>query len=166
MNRRQWRETVEIVGVVSIVASLLLVAWEIHRANRIAAAGLEIRLEQSFAELHGARASVPELARLFPKLASPEGHLTTATEASQIKGLVQHAVEVYRSAQIAHDHGLLPEARLAAYTSDLARMLDTYPGLAPYFIAMHEADPDMHKMKVFQPVRSLDANRATGIGKD
>lgn len=162
MNRRHWRETVEIVGIVSIVASLLLVAWEIHRANRIAAAALEVRLDQGFAELHGARASMPDLARLFPKLASPDGHLITATEASQIKGLVRHAVEVYRSAQIAYDRGLLGKVRLVAYTADLARLLEAYPGLAPYFVSAHEADPEMQKMTVFEPVRKLDANRAAG----
>ena len=93
MNRRHWRETVEIVGIISIVASVLIVAWEIHRANRIAVAGIEMRLNQGIAELHGERALAPDFARLFPKLGSPEGHLITATEASQIKGLASRMVE-------------------------------------------------------------------------
>jgi hypothetical protein len=165
MNRRNWRETVEIVGIVSIVASLLLVAWEIHRANRIAAASLEVQLQLSFAELQGARAITPDFARLFPKLGSPEGHLITATEASQIKGLAMSMVEVYRAAQVAHDHGLLDDARLANYTSRLATMLETYPGLARYLAALHDADPEIRTMPVFRPVRDRDARRAP-VGND
>jgi hypothetical protein len=34
MKNRHLRETVEIIGVISIVASLLLVAWEVRQANR------------------------------------------------------------------------------------------------------------------------------------
>ena len=113
MNRRHWRETVEIVGIVSIVASLPLVAWEIHRANHISAAALELELAQGVAELPRARAVAPDFARLYPKLASPEGHLITATEASQSSGLARRIVETYRSVQIAHDRGLLDDAGAA-----------------------------------------------------
>lgn len=156
MNRRHWRETVEIVGIVSIVASLLLVAWEIHRANRIATAALEVGIVQEFAELPRARAVSPEFARLYPKLGSPEGHLITATEASQTAGLARQIVESYRSVQIAHDRGFIGDARLSVYASDLAGLLIAYPGLVPYLHAIHDTDPELRTMPVFLPLRDLD----------
>lgn len=160
MNRRHWRETVEIVGIVSIVASLLLVAWEIHRANQIAEAALELELAQGLAELPAARAITPEFARLYPKLESPEGHLITATEASQIRGLAKRIVETHRAAQIAHDHRLLDDARLAVYVADLAALLQGYPGLVPYLRAIHDSDAEMRTMPVFQPLRDLEKQEA------
>lgn len=166
MNRRHWRETVEIVGIISIVASVLIVAWEIHRANRIAVAGIEMRLNQGIAELHGERALAPDFARLFPKLGSPEGHLITATEASQIKGLASRMVEVYRSAQIAHDQGLLADARFAVYASNLTGMLEAYPGLVPYLRDIHDADPEIRNMAIFQPLRALEESPAPAAGDD
>jgi hypothetical protein len=156
MNRRHWRETVEIVGIVSIVTSLLLVAWEIHRANGIAAAALELDLALGMAELPAARAAAPEFARIYPKLGSPEGHLITATEASQTRGLARQIVETYRAAQIAYDRGLLDDARLAVYVADLAGLLQAYPGLIPYLRSIHETDPELRTMPVFQPLRDLD----------
>jgi hypothetical protein len=159
MDRRYWRETVEIVGIVSIVASLLLVAWEIHRANSIAVAGLELELAQGFDEMRGARAIAPDFARLFPKLGAPEGHLITATEASQAKGLARHIIEIYRSAQIAHERGLLEDARLSIYISDLASLVESYPGLVPYLLEIHDADQEIRNMPVFQPIRDVDAVR-------
>ena len=43
MNDRHLREIVEIVGVISIVAALLLVAWEIRQANHMTATEIELR---------------------------------------------------------------------------------------------------------------------------
>lgn len=166
MNRRHWRETVEIVGVVSIVAALLFVAWEIDRGRQVAAVDVELRLAQGIAEIHAARATTPDFARLFPKLGSPEGHLITATEASQIKGLVLHLVDVYRSAQIAHDRGLLDDTRLSGYVQDLAGMLNRYPGLVPYFVALHDTDPDVRTMPVFRPVRDVREQRPAAGAND
>ena len=156
MNREHWRETVEIVGIVSIVASVLLVAWEIHRANRIAAVALELELSQELAVLPSARALTPDFARLYPKLGSPEGHLITATEASQIVGLSKQIVATYRSAQIAHDRGILDDASLAVYVADFVNILQSYPGLVPYLRAIHDADPRIRTMPVFQPLRDMN----------
>ena len=166
MNREHWRETVEIVGIVSIVASVLLVAWEIHRANGIAAAALELELAQELGQLPVARAATPEFARLFPKLGSPEGHLITATEASQTRGLARRVVETYRTAQIAHDRGLLNDARLAVYVANLAGLLDLYPGLVPYLRVIHDADPEIRTMPIFQPLRDLEKQGSSARSSD
>jgi hypothetical protein len=90
MKNRHLRETVEIIGVISIVASLLLVAWEVRQANRIAAAQIEMQLAHGFNEMNMSRATTPDFARLFPKLNSPGNHLVTATEESQLQGLAWH----------------------------------------------------------------------------
>ena len=155
MNRKHWRETVEIVGIVSIVTALLLVAWEIHRANRIAQAHLTLELEQNLVAFHGNRAMTPDYARIFPKLSLPEGHLITATEASQIQGVVLQMVATYRAVQDAYDNGMLDEARFAAFTSELVRTIEEYPGLEPYLRAVYDADPAMARMPVFRAIRDL-----------
>jgi CHASE2 domain-containing sensor protein len=36
MKNKNWRDVAEIVGIVSIVAGLILVAWEVRQANNIA----------------------------------------------------------------------------------------------------------------------------------
>jgi len=160
MHRRHFREAVEIVGVVSIVASLLLVAWEVRQANRIAAAEIEIQLRQGINVLNVARATTPEFARLFPKLAAPAGHLITATEDSQFKGIAWQMINLNWAAQIAHNHGLLSDARLESYTSSVEQVLEAYPGLHNHLIAIYSANPELQQSRVFDPLSDLIERRS------
>lgn len=159
MKDRHLREIVEIVGVISIVAALLLVAWEIRQSNRIAVAEIEMRLGDEFDELHLQRATKPDFAKLYPKMNSPGKHLVTATEESQIQGLAEHLVNLYYSAQVAHDNGLLDAQGLESYRQDLAQTLERLPGLAPAIVRIHESTLEMRAMPVFQPLRDLEARR-------
>lgn len=159
MKNKHLRETVEIIGVVSIVAALLLVAWEVRQSNRIAAAQIEMQLTNGFNEMNMRRATNPDFARLFPKMNSPENHLVTATEDSQLQGLAWHFANLYYSAQIAHDNGLLDARRLDMYRLDLAQTLERFPGLHSFFLQIYSAFPEMQSMPVFQPLRDLEARR-------
>ena len=161
MKDSHLREFVEIVGVISIVAALLLIAWEIHQANRIAVTEIEMRLGDGFDELHLRRATTPDFAKLYPKMRAPGNHLVTATEESQIQGLAEHLVNIYYSAQVAHDNGLLGTQALESYRQDLAQTLQQLPGLAPAFARIHDASPELHAMPVFQPLRDFQARRAS-----
>jgi hypothetical protein len=159
MKNTHLRETVEIIGVISIVASLLLVAWEVRQANRIASAQIEMQLAQGFNEMNMSRAMTPDFARLFPKLNSPGNHLVTATEESQLQGLAWHFTNLYYSAQIAHDNGLLDAQRLDKYRLDLEQTLDRFPGLREPFRQIYDSFPELRSMPVFQPLRELEAGQ-------
>jgi hypothetical protein len=159
MKNKHLRETVEIIGVISIVAALLLVAWEVRQSNRIAAAQIQMQLASGFNEMNMNRATTPDFARLFPKLNSPGNHLVTATEDSQLQGLAWHIVNLYYSAQIAYDNGFLDAPRLDMYRLDLAQTLERFPGLHASFLQIYSAVPGMQSMPVFQPLRDLEARR-------
>jgi hypothetical protein len=158
MRNSYLREIVEIVGIISIVASLLLVAWEIRQSNRIATAKIEMQLAQGFKEMSISRATEPAFAKLFPKLSSPGSHLVTATEASQLNGLASHVMQLYFAAQIAHDNGLLSAQRLDMYRLDLQLRLDRLPGLHSALLEIYDSSPEMSAMPVFQPLRDIDSD--------
>ena len=166
MKSKHLREIVEIVGVISIVAALLLVAWEVHESNRIAVADIQVRLGQGIEELHLRRATTPDFAKLYPKMRAPGSHLVTATEESQIEGLAQQLANIYCSAQTAHDNGLLDAQNLEFYRQDLARTLEQLPGLEPAFRKIHDSTPKMRSMPVFQPLRDFEARRASQTTED
>ena len=155
MRNSHLREIVEIVGVISIVASLLLVAWEIRQSNRIAAAEIEMQLANGFNEMNMSRATTPDFAKLFPKMSAPSSHLVTATEESQLRGLAWHFVNLYFAAQIAYDNGLLDARRLDTYRLDLQQTLDRFPGLHPGFLQIYDDFPEMRDMPVFGPLAAL-----------
>ena len=160
MKNSHLREIVEIIGIISIVAALLLVAWEIRESNRIAALQIEMRLAGGFNEMNMSRATEPAFAKLFPKMSSPGIHLVTATEDSQLRGLASHLMNLYAAAQLAHDNGLLGAEFFEMYRLDLQQTLDRYPGLYPALLQVYDASPEMNAMPVFEPLRELEAQRA------
>lgn len=161
MRNSHLREIVEIVGVISIVASLLLVAWEIRQSNRIAAAEIEMQLANGFNEMNMRRATTPDFAKLFPKMSAPGSHLVTATEESQLKGLAWHFVNLYFVAQVAHDNGLLSARRLDTHRIDLQETLDRFPGLHPAFLQIYDEFPEIRGMPVFAPLAALRSRQAS-----
>lgn len=159
MKQRHWRELVEIVGVVAIVASLLLLAAEVRQSNRIATARAEVELTAAFNLLQARRATNSDFAKLFPKLESPEAHLTTATDASQIRGIAWHYVNALWSVHTAYENGLLSRDRREHYVSAFASTLQRWPGLAPHYVQIYTELEPMHDMKVFAPIAELVASQ-------
>lgn len=155
MDHKDWREIVEIVGIVSIVASLLLLAIEVRQSNRIANAEMELALSTGYAEAHLERATNPEFARLFAKLRDPESHLITATEAEQIEGLAWFYMNILWSAQAAYDDGVLTRQQFDAYLVDMRWFLENYPAMRADFVEMYESMTSMHGLEIFEPIREL-----------
>ena len=146
------KEIVEIVGVVSIVTSLLLVAWEIRQSNRIASAEVAVQLTDRFDGIHGDRLGTPEVARLFPKLKDPESHLLTATELSQLEALAWRYVNAYRAAQLAYDSGLLTREQFEVYLTSADGLISAYPGLRPHLVAVVDRHPEFRELEVLRVI--------------
>ena len=152
MTNQHWREVVEIVGVVAIVASLILVASELRENNRIAAAQTEQQLRESFNVLNSARATDPEFAKLFPKIEAPESHLITATDSSQIRGIVLHLTTIQWSVHSAHKNKLIDRKTRDSYVADFASTLEKWPAVRPYFVELYEDSATMQSVAVFKPI--------------
>ena len=153
-NNNHLKEIVEIVGVVSIVASLLLVAWEIRQTNRIAGTEIVVSLSEQYNAINGDRATLPEFAKLFPKLKSPESHLVTATESSQMEGLALRYIELFVAVQLAFDEGAMSRAQFQYYVDGAKTVVDTYPGLHPYLLRVSDTAV-MRSMEILQPIAGL-----------
>lgn len=155
MYGKHLREAVEIVGIVSIVASLLLVAWEVRQSNRIATTDVVLRLHEQFNNVHAMRLTSPEFAKLYPKIAAPGSHLVTATENSQMEGLAWHYVNIWISAQVAYDQGLVNRQQFERYRNGAASLVRRYPGLHPHLVNVSAAIPAAPTMEILRPVIEL-----------
>ena len=156
MKNTNWREIVEIVGIVSIVGSLLLLAMEVRQSNRIASTELEVQLIGLFNENNMERAFNAEYAKLVAKLQNPDAHLITATEQQQMRGLAWHYVNTFYVAQTAHNNGLLTESQLADYAEDLQSIIEQYPALVPHFLAILESRSWVAEHAVYDPIKRLE----------
>lgn len=159
MYRKHLREAVEIVGVISIVASLLLVAWELRQSNQIAKTEIVLGLADQFNEIHESRVYSPDVAKLYPKLASPQSHLITATENSQMEGLAWRYVNTFAAAQVAYDNGLMSRAHFDRYVTGAESLVKAYPGLHPHLVTVAARLPDFQSMEVLKPLSALAAEQ-------
>lgn len=150
MKKDHWREFVEVLGIVSIVAMLLLVAWELRETNRIARTDASAAVTARIGEIHLKRMTDPDFAQLFAKIAAPNAHLITATEASRIDGLARYVVNVYTSAQHAFDAGMIDSDALRHYRHRLDMLLEEYPGLRPYVIDVYRARSELGGAAIFE----------------
>ena len=155
MKSKYWRDLVEIVAVLSVVGGLLLVAWEIRQANRIARAQTVMELAAQYNTFNSARFGNPEVARLALRLLEPDKFVITETEASMISGVVYQFHNILWSAQKAYDNGLLSYEDLTKYRSDLVWMLTYMPGLIPELVNAYETQPETQNAYVFEPLAEL-----------
>lgn len=166
MQHRDWRELAEVVGFVTIVAVLVMIALEQRTANRIAQRAAEFDAQFGIARLYAdmvqARAGNPEVAKVFAKISSPQGHLITATDTSQIRAIAQQYINLYRIAQAAYDNGLLPQARYEQMRADLQSAIERYPGLHPSLIALYQSLSEPDTLPILEPISRLSENSAAG----
>ena len=115
MKNKNWRDVAEIVGIVSVVAGLILVAWEIRQANNIAKAQMVMELAAQANEFNSSTYENPDVAELVAAISDP-GHTDfTETQESMMTGVAWHFANVFWSAQRAHDNGLLGDDDILMY---------------------------------------------------
>jgi Tfp pilus assembly protein PilE len=156
MTNRHWRELLEIVGVIGIVAAMILVASELRESNRIAVAQAKMQFEMQISERHEtlniARASDPNVAKLFPKLEAPDAHLITATEASQIRGIAWHEVNSLWSVHSAYKKGLITRKFYSDYVAGFADTLEAWPGVTPHYVDIYQNFDAIQGLTEFAPI--------------
>ena len=160
MGIMRWRQILEVVGVASVVGGLLLVAFEVRQANRIARAQVVMELSSGFNEINSARFIDADFARLVMLLANPESQAISELDESRITGLAYQIHNVMWAAQTAYDDDLLGREDLENYRNDLAGTYDSWPGIVPALIAIYETQPGKKDAYVFGPLAEWAAEAA------
>ena len=166
MTNKHWRELVEIVGVIGIVASMILVASELRQSNDIAAAQTQQQISEVFNVLNSARATDPDFAKLFPKLESPESHLITATEASQIRGIAWHFINIIGSVQSAYESGLISREVRDGYIVDFAYTMEQWPGIRSHYVDIYQNLELIQGVAEYKPIADYIAAQAAAATPD
>ena len=161
MKQRHWREMVEIVGVLSIVAAILLLASEVRQSNRIAQAKIEIDVSQLYNQVNMSRATDPDFAKLFAKVQDPESHLLTATDLSQIVGLAWHYLNNFLLIQWAFDNGLIDQVDFDSYKADIALIATANPALISQWMEILEQHSPLSDKEIFAPITDIFATMDT-----
>jgi hypothetical protein len=152
MKCKKWRDVTEIVGIVSIVAGLILVAWEVRQANNIAKAQMVMDITSQANEFNTATYENPDVAELAAAISDPNHIEFSETQKSMMNGVAWHFTNIFWSAQIAYDSGLLGDDDIQNYQSSVAWHIENHPGLKPAFMSIYDTAPWLRDMYVFQPL--------------
>lgn len=155
MKNRNWHDDAEIVGIVSIVAGLILVAREVRQANNIAKTQMGMELAAQANEFNSATFENAEVAELVVAVADPNFSDYSEAQESMMTAAAWHSANIFWSAQRAHDNGLLADDDILMYQSSLAWHTENMPGLRPSYKAIYATAPWLREMFVFQPLVEL-----------
>jgi hypothetical protein len=155
MKYRNLRDVAEIVGIVSIVMGLILVAWEVRQANNIAKAQMVLDLAAQANEFNSATYGNSEVAELVALISDPNHIDFSDAQQAKMTATAWHFANIFWSAQRAYDNGLLGDDDILMYQSSLAWHIENHPGLRPAFKSVYDTAPWLRDMFVFQPIVEL-----------
>ena len=108
MTRENWREILEFVGIIAIVASLVLVAYELRQTTALFAAEAMYQTNTALDNAYRARAQDPVLAQLIMDgQANPES--STRLEQVQFAAWLRADLNAAEAAWVYYETGLFPE---------------------------------------------------------
>ena len=162
MKYKNWHDVAEIVGMISIVAGLILVAWEVRQANNIARAQMVMDIAAQANEFNSATYENVEVAKLVAAIYDPNYSDYSETQKSMMSGIAWHFSNIFWSAQRAYDNGLLDDDDILMYQSSLAWHIENMPAMKPSYKVVYDTAPWLREMFVFQPLVEL----ACGPEKD
>ena len=164
MKNKNWRDVAEVAGIISIVAGLILVAWEVRQANNIAKTQMVMELAAQANEFNGATYENAELAKLVAAISSPNYFEYSEAQEAMMTAAAWHFANIFWSAQRAHDNGLLGDDDILMYQSSLAWHIENMPGLKPSYKAIYDTAPWLRDMFVFQPLVELACGSRKSCG--
>ena len=145
------RETIELIGIVAVVLSLLLVAYEVRQSNRIAQATTTYEIARDINQFNELGYSDPEFALLLDNLRD-ESFEPTPVEYLQIRLLANRFVNVWVTQEFAYENGLLSEDQIALTKLDVVTVTNAFPGLIEPLRDVIDARPGSSDSDVLEPL--------------
>lgn len=140
-------QLIEIAGAISVVLSLLFVAFQINQTNQIARITTELETRSIFAELNADLQTNSEFASLLAKSQEPS-FAPTPGERFQLSGWAYRYMNVWIASETAYDNGLLPETSYQVVLEDIRQLLQANPYGKQLFAQALESFPTWANSKV------------------
>lgn len=150
-NRKTIRDTIEMVGIIAVVLSLLLVAYEVRQSNRIAQATTTYEIGRDVNQFNELGYSDPEFAELLVKLRDPE-FKPSAVEAMRVRLLANRFVNLWTIQEKAYRNGLLSDEQFAMTKADVVTVMVAFPALNEIWKYLLRDQPRLTEYVVLEPI--------------
>ena len=147
----RFRAYFEVVGLVAVVLSLLLVAYEVRQSNRIAQATTTYEIARDVNQFNELGYSDTEFAKLLLRL-SGEDSQYSEVQGLQARLLAHRFVNIWTVQEKAHLNGLITDEQFDVTKNDVLTVMNAFPGLAPHWEAVFESQPGLKDYDVLEPL--------------
>lgn len=151
IKRAAIRDTIELVGIVAVVLSLLLVAYEVRQSNRIAQATTTYEIGRDVNQFNELGYSNPEFAALLVKLRNADFE-PSLVEAMQVRLLANRFLNLWTIQEKAHRNGLLSDGQFAMAQADVVTVMEAFPKLNEYWGYVLRDQPGLKNYVVLKPI--------------
>lgn len=151
INSKSVRDIVELVGIIAVVLSLLLVAYEVRQSNRIAQATTTYEISRDVNQFNELGYSNPEFAAQLVRLRDPE-FKPSNVEAMQVRLLANRFVNLWTIQEKAYRNGLLSDVQFAMTKADVVTVMGAFPALIEYWEHVLRDQPRLKEFVVLNPI--------------
>ena len=150
-DREAIRDTIELVGIIAVVLSLLLVAYEVRQANRIAQATTTYEIGRDVNQFNELGYSDPDFAALLVELRDPE-FKPSKVKAMQVRLLANRFVNIWTIQEKAYRNGLLTDEQFAMTKADVVTVIGAFPALVWHWKRVLRDQPGLREYVVLDPI--------------
>lgn len=118
---------IELVGIVTVILSLVFVGYEINQANRIAMVDSEQAIWENFSSINEVIMSDTEYAELMYKMTNKDAEFNSS-ELEKVRAFLRRLTNAWSAAENSYNNGMLTEQTYQLLYDDVRNLLITYPG--------------------------------------
>lgn len=148
------RNSIEMIGLIAVVLSLLLVAYEVRQSNRIAQATTTYEIARDVNQFNELGYSDPEFAKLLLHLTNDDSE-SSAVQSLQARLLANRFVNIWSVQEKAYQNGLITDEQFELTKTDVVTVMNVFPGLKPHWEAVLQSQPRLRDSDVLQPLVSF-----------
>tara|TARA_B100000686_G_C16762930_1_gene959922 strand:- start:1215 stop:1733 length:519 start_codon:yes stop_codon:yes gene_type:complete len=117
----------EILGIITVIVSLLFVAYEINQANKIAMVDSEQAIFENFSTINELIMSNTDYAELMHKMTNQDAEFSES-DLEKVRAFVRRLTNAWSAAENSYNNGMLTEQTYQLLYDDVRNLLITYPG--------------------------------------
>ena len=145
----------EVVGVITVIATLLYLGRQIAQTNRISRSTALRDLQLKYDALYTIVASDDGMAELAAKMARQHYEPESEIERQKLDHLASLLASMWYSVEFAYEEGQMSEREYQIYCEDVSGRCKSWPAIGPYI--RHNVDfrwPTARNLPILKPLYS------------
>ena len=142
----------EVVGAITVIATLLYLGTQISQTNRIAKSSVARELQQKYSDIYTLIATDSEIRGLVTRLRNSEYVIDSEEEEEQLESFCLLLLGLWLSTGVAHSQGQIEQNQYQVYCRDVEVKLSKWPGIRTQIETTLRKYPTTGAFEIFKPI--------------